>query len=73
MSTVGMLKQMIINNAREKGVSCGKIDINGAVQFYRWLLYMPDFYQKYIDNISSKSVDDLSFEELCDYIDFIKL
>ena len=72
MSTVGMLKQMIINNAREKGVSCGKIDINGAVQFYRWLLYMPDFYQKYIDNISSKSVDDLSFEELCDYIDFIK-
>lgn len=72
MSTVDMLKQMIINNAREKGLSCVKFDINGAVQFYRWLSYMPDFYQKYIDNISSKSVDDLSLEELCNYTDFKK-
>ena len=72
MSTVDMLKLMIINKARENGGVCLKFDINGAVQFYKWLSYMPDFYKKYIDNISSKSVDNLSIQELCDYTDFKK-
>ena len=72
MSLVDELQKMIINNARENSCSTLKFDISGAAQFYKWLSYMPDFYQQYLDNISSKCVDDLSLQELCDYTDFKK-
>ena len=63
----------ILEFARENGGKFGfKQQIVGAMQYRKWLSYIPDFLQDYIDELSSKNVSELSSQQLNDYKEFLE-
>lgn len=66
------VKLAIIEFAKANGGKGLKFEILGAMQYYKWLSYIPEFMQKYIDEISSKSLSELSPKQLNDYEHFLQ-
>lgn len=67
------VSRFILELVRENGGKCElKQQIVGAMQYRKWLSYIPDFLQDYIDELSSTNVSELSSQQLNDYKEFLE-
>lgn len=53
----------MIASARKYGSEGVKVGLIGAMQYRKWLAYMPEFLQERISEISTKPFNDLSIQE----------
>lgn len=62
-----------VREAARQGDGTGiKFSIPGAVQYHKWLTYIPEFMQKEISEIARKSQNECSLEELEKYRTFLE-
>ncbi|MBR3209454.1 MAG: hypothetical protein IKF82_04215 [Bacilli bacterium] len=66
------LKKKTRESARQGDGTGIKFPIPGAVQYHKWLSYIPDFMQKEISEIAQKPINELSVKELEKYRDFLE-
>ena len=72
MGMPNMIEKTILEAARKNGGNGPKPIIPGALSYYKWLSYVPDFLQEYISDISNKKIKELSLKEFNDYKNFLE-